>query len=118
MIARLIAAIWAVLVMIVTGKVKQMCYFLGLDTPPTSDLVNYRLSQSYSRLHITTAFDNLQVDNTDEDINVEKILVGQIMLLVAKDYEFSFPSFFAMVGPWNSLLLRIYAAFNLSKLMK
>ena len=93
------------------------------------------------------AFDNLQVDNTDEDINVEKILVGQvcrglifsilagqplvvvmntsplvlftkIILLVAKDYKFSFPSYFAMVGPWNSFLLRIYAVFNLSKLMK
>ena len=73
------------------------------------------------------AFDNLQEDNTDGDINVEKILVGQvcggmifsilagqplvvvmttaplvlftmIILLVAKDYEFSSPSFLAMVG--------------------
>ena len=88
------------------------------------------------------AFDNLQVDNTDEDINVEKILVGQvcrglifsilagqplvvvmttaplvlftkIILLVAKDYEFSFLSFFAMVGLWNSFLLQLVQTYEI-----
>ena len=29
---------------IATSRIKQICYFLGLDTPPTSDLVNYQLS--------------------------------------------------------------------------
>lgn len=93
------------------------------------------------------AFGNLQDDNTGGDINVEKILVGQvcgglifsifagqplvvvmttaplvlftkIILLVAKDFGFPFLPFFAMVGLWNSFFLIIYAVFNLSKLMK
>jgi len=93
------------------------------------------------------AFGNLQDDNTGGDINVEKILVGQvcgglvfsilagqplvvvmttaplvlftkIILLVAKDFGFSFLPFFAMVGLWNSFFLILYAIFNLSKLMK
>lgn len=93
------------------------------------------------------AFGNLQNDNTHGDINVEKILVGQvfgglifsllagqplvvvmttaplvlftkIILLVAKDFEFPFLPFFAMVGLWNSFFLILYAVFNLSKLMK
>jgi len=93
------------------------------------------------------AFGNLQDDNTGGDINVEKILVGQvcgglvfsilagqplvvvmttaplvlftkIILLVAKDFGFPFLPFFAMVGLWNSFFLIFYAIFNLSKLMK
>jgi len=93
------------------------------------------------------AFGNLQDDNTHGDINVEKILVGQvfgglifsllagqplvvvmttaplvlftkIILLVAKDFGFPFLPFFAMVGLWNSFFLILYAVFNLSKLMK
>jgi len=93
------------------------------------------------------AFGNLQDDNTGGDINVEKILVGQvcgglvfsifagqplvvvmttaplvlftkIILLVAQDFGFPFLPFFAMVGLWNSFFLIIYAVFNLSKLMK
>jgi len=93
------------------------------------------------------AFGNLQDDNTSGKINVEKILVGQvcgglifsilagqplvvvmttaplvlftkIILLVAKDFGFSFLPFFAMVGLWNSFFLILYAVFNLSKLMK
>jgi len=93
------------------------------------------------------AFGNLQDDNTGGDINVEKILVGQvcgglifsilagqplvvvmttaplvlftkIILLVADDFNFSFLPFFAMVGLWNSFFLILYAIFNLSKLMK
>merc|ERR1719334_1152604 len=93
------------------------------------------------------AFGNLQDDNTEGKINVEKILVGQvcgglifsvfagqplvvvmttaplvlftkIILLVAQDFEFEFLPFFAMVGLWNSFFLILYAVFNLSKLMK
>jgi len=93
------------------------------------------------------AFGNLQDDNTGGDINVEKILVGQvcgglifsifagqplvvvmttaplvlftkIILLVAQDFKFPFLPFFGMVGLWNSFFLILYAVFNLSKLMK
>merc|ERR1719431_1261779 len=93
------------------------------------------------------AFGNLQDDNTGGDINVEKILVGQvcgglifsifagqplvvvmttaplvlftkIILLVAQDFNFPFLPFFGMVGLWNSFFLILYAVFNLSKLMK
>jgi len=93
------------------------------------------------------AFGNLQNDNTHGDINVEKVLVGQVLgglifsifsgqplvvvmttaplvlftkiiLLVADQNGFSFLPFFAMVGIWNSFFLLIYAVFNLSVFMK
>ena len=93
------------------------------------------------------AFGNLQNDNTQGDINVEKVLVGQVLggliftvfagqplvvvmttaplvlftkiiLQVAKEFQFEFLPFFAMVGIWNSFFLIIYAIFNLSFLMK
>merc|ERR1719431_31883 len=101
----------------------------------------------FSILLPAIAFGNLQDDNTGGDINVEKILVGQvcgglifsifagqplvvvmttaplvlftkIILLVAKDFNFPFLPFFGMVGLWNSFFLILYAVFNLSKLMK
>jgi len=93
------------------------------------------------------AFGNLQDDNTGGEINVEKILMGQvfgglifavlagqplvvvmttaplvlftkIILGVASAFEFPFLPFFGAVGLWNSFFLIIYAFFNLSKLMK
>ena len=93
------------------------------------------------------AFGNLQNDNTKGDINVAKVLLGQVMgglifsmfagqplvvvmttaplvlftkiiLLVADDFDYPFLPFFAMVGIWNSFFLIIYAVFNLSILMK
>jgi len=93
------------------------------------------------------AFGNLQDGNTHGDINVEKILVGQvfgglifsvlagqplvvvmttaplvlftkIILGVANSFNFPFLPFFGMVGLWNSFFLIFYAVFNLSKLMK
>jgi len=93
------------------------------------------------------AFGNLQDDNTDGRITVEKVLIGQvfgglifsffagqplvvvmttaplvlftkIILLVANDFEISFLPFYAMVGLWNSFFLILYAVFNLSTLMK
>ena len=93
------------------------------------------------------AFGNLQNDNTHGDINVEKVLVGQVLggliftvfagqplvvvmttaplvlftkiiLGVADEFDFEFLPFFAMVGIWNSFFLIIYAIFNLSFLMK
>jgi len=93
------------------------------------------------------AFGNLQNDNTKGDINVAKVLLGQVMgglifsmfagqplvvvmttaplvlfteiiLLVADDFKYPFLPFFAMVGIWNSFFLIIYAVFNLSILMK
>ena len=93
------------------------------------------------------AFGNLQDDNTGGDITVAKVLIGQVLggllfsilggqplvvvmttaplvlftkiiLLVAKDFDYPFLPFFAMVGIWNSFFLIIYAVFNLSTLMK
>ena len=93
------------------------------------------------------AFGNLQDDNTKGDINVAKVLIGQVLggllfsilagqplvvvmttaplvlftkiiLLVAQDFNYPFLPFFAMVGIWNSFFLIIYAVFNLSTLMK
>jgi len=93
------------------------------------------------------AFGNLQDDNTEGKINVEKILVGQvcgglvfailagqplvvvmttaplvlftkIILGVSDNFGFPFLPFFGMVGIWNSFFLILYAVFNLSKLMK
>merc|ERR1719242_761565 len=93
------------------------------------------------------AFGNLQNDNTNGDINVAKVLLGQVMgglifsmlagqplvvvmttaplvlftkiiILVANDFDYPFLPFFAMVGIWNSFFLIIYAVFNLSTLMK
>lgn len=93
------------------------------------------------------AFGNLQDGNTKGDINVEKVLIGQVLggLIfsifsgqplvvvmttaplvlftkiiydVANIFSFTFLPFFAMVGIWNSFFLIIYAVFNLSILMK
>lgn len=93
------------------------------------------------------AFGNLQDDNTNGAINVEKIMVGQvfgglvfaliagqplvvvmttaplvlftkIILSVSVSFGFEFLPFFAMVGLWNSFFVIIYAVFNLSFLMK
>ena len=93
------------------------------------------------------AFGNLQDGNTGGQINVEKVLIGQVLgglifsifsgqplvvvmttaplvlftkiiLQVAKEFNFSFLPFFAMVGIWNSFFLLIYSIFNLSILMK
>ena len=93
------------------------------------------------------AFGNLQEANTGGDINVAKVLVGQvvgglvfsllagqplvvvmttaplvlftkIIIEVASNIGVPFLPFFALVGFWNSFFLIIYAVFNLSKLMK
>lgn len=93
------------------------------------------------------AFGNLQEDNTDGRINVEKIMYSQvfggllfalfagqplvvvmttaplvlftqIILAIANNFNFSFIPFYAMVGLWNSFFLIIYALFNLSFIMK
>ena len=93
------------------------------------------------------AFGNLQNDNTKGDINVAKVLIGQVLgglifsmlagqplvvvmttaplvlftkiiLLVAEDFGYPFLPFFAMVGIWNSFFLIIYAVCNLSIFMK
>ena len=93
------------------------------------------------------AFGNLQDGNTNGDINVEKVLIGQVLgglifsifsgqplvvvmttaplvlftkiiLEVSRQFEYEFLPFFAMVGIWNSFFLIIYAVFNLSILMK
>ena len=93
------------------------------------------------------AFGNLQDANTGGAINVEKVLIGQVLgglvfsifsgqplvvvmttaplvlftkiiIEVAKNLEYEFLPFFAMVGIWNSFFLIIYAIFNLSVLMK
>jgi len=101
----------------------------------------------FSILLPAIAFGNLQDDNTESDINVEKVLIGQvfgglifsifagqplvvvmttaplvlftkIILNVSKDIEVSFLPFYGMVGLWNSFFLIIYSLCNLSILMK